>query len=146
MRISDWSTDVCSSDLLGAARGAAVQQDHAGMLGLDLVEGGPDAVMVLIVDAAGDEDARALGQEDLGLRAALGVDEVAAVDAGGGQGAVIDLGAGQRLPGRADAPLEELCRMDAHALDGIAPLDERQALAEQPLELDRAATGREAGR
>src|SRR3546814_10438194 len=77
------------------------------MLGLDLVEGGPDAVMVLIVDAAGDEDARALGQEDLGLRAALGVDEVAAVDDGGGQGAVIDLGAGQRLPGRAGAPLEE---------------------------------------
>src|SRR3546814_10376796 len=43
---------------LGAARGAAVQQDHAGMLGLDLVKGGPDAVMVMIVDASGDESGR----------------------------------------------------------------------------------------
>src|SRR3546814_18623567 len=65
-------------DQLGAARGAAMQQNHAGMLGLDLVEGGPDADVVLIVDAAGDEDTRALGQEDLGLGPALGVDEVAA--------------------------------------------------------------------
>src|SRR3546814_17732599 len=109
------------------------------MLGLDLVEGGPDAVMVLIVDAAGDEDARALGQEDLGLRAALGVDEVAAVDDGGGQGAVIDLGDGQRLPGRAGAHREELCRMVAQELEGIAPLDERQALGAKPPESDRAA-------
>src|SRR3546814_1694729 len=96
--------------------------------------------MVLIVDAAGDEEARALGQEDLGLRAALGVDEVAAVDDGGGQGAVIDLGAGQRLPGRAGAPLEELCRMVAQELEGIAPLDERQALGDQPLERSEAHT------
>src|SRR3546814_13228415 len=91
-------------DQLGAARGAAVQQDHAGMLGLDLVEGGPDAVMVLIVAAAGDEDARALGHEDLGLRAALGVDEVAAVADGGGTRAWIALGAGQPPPRRAGAP------------------------------------------
>src|SRR3546814_1412392 len=97
--------------------------------------------MVLIVDAAGDEDARALGQEDLGLRAALGVDEVAAVDDGGGQGAEIDLGAGQRLPGRAGAPLEELCRMVEQVLEGIATLDERQALGAQRLELERAELG-----
>src|SRR3546814_1971311 len=91
------------------------------MLGLDLVEGGPDAVMVLIVDAAGDEDARALGQEDLGLGPALGVDEVAAVDDGGGQGAVIDLGAGERLPGRAGAPLAELGRMEIGRATGGPP-------------------------
>src|SRR3546814_17014449 len=45
------------------------------------------------------------------------------------------------LPGRAGAPLEELCRMVAQELEGIAPLDERQALGDQPLELDRADLG-----
>src|SRR3546814_11471775 len=86
-------------DQLGAARGAAMQQNHAGMLGLDLVEGGPDANVVLIVDAAGDEDTRALGQEDRALGTALGVDEVAGCDEGGGEGAVSGLGGGERVRG-----------------------------------------------
>jgi hypothetical protein len=97
--------------------------------------------MVLIVDATGKEDARALGEEDLGLGPALGIDEVAAVDDGGGHGAVIDLGAGKGLPGRAGARLEQLGRMVAYELEGVAPLDEGQALGDQAFELDRLDLG-----
>src|SRR3546814_16229174 len=83
MRISDWSSDVCSSDLvvtlergglgvpvpvglesnrgdlavarpavgdvLGAAQGAAVEQNHVGVAGVHLVERCPDAPMIMIV-------------------------------------------------------------------------------------------------
>src|SRR3546814_3859523 len=97
MRISDWSSDVCSSDLvvtlergglgvpvpvglesnrgdlavarpavgdvLGAARGAAVEQNHVGVAGVHLVERCPDAPMIMIVGAAGDRDPRAFGNE-----------------------------------------------------------------------------------
>src|SRR6202045_1965837 len=41
-------------DALGAARTAAVQEDHVGMLGADLVEGVPDAVDIVSVVAAGE--------------------------------------------------------------------------------------------
>src|SRR3546814_2724335 len=85
MRISDWSSDVCSSDLgrgvamavpvglegdlhdlavvgpaggdaLGAARAATVQQHHVGMLGVDLVERGPDALVIVEVGTARSEE------------------------------------------------------------------------------------------
>src|SRR3546814_14982355 len=39
------------------------------------------------------------------------------------------------------ATLFRSCRMVAQELEGIAPLDERQALGDQPLELDRADPG-----
>ena len=37
-------------DALGAGRRAAVQQDHVGMLGVDLVERAPDQLMVVEVE------------------------------------------------------------------------------------------------
>ena len=90
----------------------------SGVLGPGLVEHVPDAVVILVVDAAGDKDARALRQEDLGLGPALRVDEVAAVDDGGSHGAVVDLRARKRLPGGAGGRLEQLSRMVAHELEG----------------------------
>src|SRR6202012_4882197 len=44
-------------DTLGAARTAAVQQHHVGMLGVDLVERRPDPRVVVAVGAAGEGDA-----------------------------------------------------------------------------------------
>src|SRR3546814_14686810 len=41
-------------DVLGAARGAAVEQNHVGVAGVHLVERCPDAPMIMIVGAAGD--------------------------------------------------------------------------------------------
>ena len=77
-------------DALGAARAAAVQQHHAGMLGVHPVERRPDAQVIVAVGAAGEADARSGGQQDFGLGAALGGEEVAAVDQRGGHAAVID--------------------------------------------------------
>ena len=48
-------------DALGAARAAAVQQHHVGMLGADLVERLPDARVIVAVGAAGEGDAGAGG-------------------------------------------------------------------------------------
>src|SRR3546814_3843429 len=45
-------------DVLGAARGAAVEQNHVGVAGVHLVERCPDAPMIMIVGAAGDRDPR----------------------------------------------------------------------------------------
>src|SRR3984893_9879006 len=59
-------------DALGAARTAAVQEDHVGMLGADLVEGVPDAVDIVAVGAAGEGDAGAGGSVDFGLGASPG--------------------------------------------------------------------------
>src|SRR3546814_1741665 len=39
MRISDWSSDVCSSDLTAAGEGDALLHDVGGQLGRRLVEG-----------------------------------------------------------------------------------------------------------
>src|SRR3546814_1938939 len=99
MRISDWSSDVCSSDLIvgpaggdafGAAWAATVQQHHVGMLGVDLVERGPDALVIVEVGAAGEGDTAARGHEQLRLGAALGGDELAAVDHRGRERAMVD--------------------------------------------------------
>jgi hypothetical protein len=78
-------------DALGALRAAAVQQHHAGMLGVDLVEPVPDGAMVVEVETAREGDLGAGRQQHLGLCAALGGDEVAAVDHGRRQPACLSL-------------------------------------------------------
>jgi len=57
-----------------------MEQDHVGMLGMNLVETIPDEVMVVEVEPSGEGDLRPSRQHDLGLGAALGRDEVAGVD------------------------------------------------------------------
>jgi hypothetical protein len=63
-------------DALGAARAAAVQQYHVGMLGADPVERLPDAGVVVAVGAAGEGDAAAGGGKHIGVGAAAGGDKV----------------------------------------------------------------------
>lgn len=77
-------------DVFAAGRVTAVEQDHVGIFGEYLVEYGPDAAMILIGGTGGECDPRAGGQHRLGFRAALGGEEVAAIDHGSGQGAMID--------------------------------------------------------
>jgi hypothetical protein len=54
-------------DALGALRAAAVEPDHAGMLGVNVVEPVPDGAMVVEVETAGERDLRAGRQQRLGL-------------------------------------------------------------------------------
>jgi hypothetical protein len=56
---------------LGAFRRAAMDQHHVGMLGVDLVEHGPDQLGVGVVGAAGKRDLGAFGQEQFGIGPAM---------------------------------------------------------------------------
>jgi hypothetical protein len=67
-------------DLLGAARRAAMEKHHVRVLGHHLVEHGPDALVIAVLDAAGEGDPGALRQEDLGIRTPACIDELPAVD------------------------------------------------------------------
>ena len=78
------------------------------------------------------------GQQHLGLGAALGGDEVAAVDHRSGQGAVVDHRSRARAPSRAGVVFEQLGGVVAEKLEGGAPLDQGQALGDQAFQLDRA--------
>ncbi|MEZ5981024.1 MAG: hypothetical protein R3C54_01795 [Parvularculaceae bacterium] len=60
----------------------------------------------------------------------------------GTQGSARDQRAGARLPGMADMCLEELRGDVAHEFEGIAPLDERDALRGEAFEADRKRSGR----
>ncbi len=73
-------TGPAGGDALGAFRAAAVQQHHVGMLGMDLVEPVPDRVVIVEVEAAGEGDLRTRWKQHFSLGAALGGEEIAAVD------------------------------------------------------------------
>ena len=88
------------ADLLDAP-GAAVEEDHVRVLGVDRVEGREDRGVVRAVLVAGDRDTGALGQilavAERGLRAAV----VAGIDAARDRGRLADMRAGGGLPGLA---------------------------------------------
>ena len=63
----------------------------SGCLAWTLVELVPDQAMIVEVEPAGEGDLGAGGQQHLVLGPALGGEEVAAVDHGRGQRAVVDL-------------------------------------------------------
>ena len=69
------------------------------MLGEDLVEHGPDALVVVALDATGEGDLRAFRQQQFGLGAAARGDEVAAVEHGRRHGLVVDEAARAGTPG-----------------------------------------------
>jgi hypothetical protein len=75
-----------------------VHQHHVGVLGVDLIELGPDQLVVGGV-AAGEGDLRAGGHEHLGVGAAFGGEEVAAVDHRRGEVAMVDHRSGARDQG-----------------------------------------------
>jgi hypothetical protein len=69
-------------DVLAAGRVAAVEQDHVGIFGENLVERGPDAVVILVGGPEVNAMRVPVGQHRFGFRTALGGKEVAAVDHG----------------------------------------------------------------
>jgi hypothetical protein len=77
-------------DQLGALWRAAMDQDHVGMLGVNLVEAIPDQTVIVEVEAAGECDLRPRWQHDLYLCPALGCDEVSGIDHRRGQRAIVD--------------------------------------------------------
>ena len=98
-------------------------------------------VVIVAVGAAGEGDAGAGGSQQLGVGAAAGGDEFPAVDHRGGQRPVIDHGSGARPPGGAGLDLEQFGGVVADELEGVAALDQAQALGDQALELDRLDLG-----
>ena len=96
----------------------------------------PDALVIVAVGTSGKGDARAGRRPDLGIGAAPGGEELAAVDHRRGQSAVIDHRPGARAPGGTGFSLVELGRVVAEELEGVAALDQSDALADQLLELD----------
>ena len=104
------------------------KQHHVGMLGERLVETIPDRAMIVEVESAGEGDLGPGGEQRLGFGAALGGEEVAAVDHRRRQGAVVDLGAGARAPGRAGVALEGVGGLVAEELHAVAALDQRLRL------------------
>ena len=54
---------------------------------------------------------------------------------------MVDHRPGARPPGGAGVGLEQLGGLVAHDLEGVAALDQRHALGQEPLELDRADLG-----
>ena len=97
--------------------------------------------VIVAIGAAGEGDAGAGGGEDFGVGAAAGGEKVAAVDQRGGERAVIDHRSGARAPGGAGRDLEQLGGVVAHEFEGVAALDEADALGDEALELDRLDLG-----
>ena len=77
-------------DAFGATGRAAMQEHHVGMLRERGIENVPDALVIVAGGAAGEGDARAFRDLHFGFGAALGGDESAAVENGGGHVRVVD--------------------------------------------------------
>ena len=86
-------------DEFGALRRAAVQQHHVGVLGVNLIELGPDQPVIVEVEPPGHGHFRPGWQERLPGRALPGGEKVAAVDHRGGEVAMADLRSAARPPG-----------------------------------------------
>ena len=71
----------------------------SGMLAVNLVERVPDQVVVVEVEPAGKRDLGTGGEQHIVVRPALGGEEVAAVDHGRGQRAMVDHRSGAWPPG-----------------------------------------------
>ena len=118
---------------------AAVQQHHVGMLGVDLVELVPDQAMVVEVEPAGEGDLGAGRQQHLGLGPALGGEEVAAVDHGRGQRAVVDHRSCARPPGRMPVWRSNCSAAWSRKNSMLfAALDQRLPFGGEAFEFDRA--------
>src|SRR5260370_16987497 len=93
-------------DAFGTRRVSAVQENHVRMRGMDVIELVPDQAVIIEVEAAGEGDLRPGRQHDFGVSPAPGGEEVAAVDDGGSQGAMVDLRAAARVPVRSGLAAE----------------------------------------
>src|SRR5262245_65593443 len=108
---------------------------------MDLVKPVPDRAMIVELDATGKGDLGAGRDERLGLDAALGGEEIAAVDHSGRQRSMVDHRARARTPRRAGVTLAQFGRDVAEKLHAVAAFDEGKALGQEAFELDRADFG-----
>jgi hypothetical protein len=97
--------------------------------------------VVVAVGAAGKGDAGAGGCQHFGVSPAAGGDEFAAVDDRGGQCPVIGHRPRVRAPGGTSRGLVEFGGMVADKFEGVAALDQADALIDQAFELDRLDFG-----
>ena len=81
------------------------------------------------------------GEQHLGLGAALGGEEVSAVDHGRGQRAVVDHRSAARPPGRARVALELFGGLVAEEFKAVPAFDQRHSLGGEAFEFDRADFG-----
>ena len=81
-----------------APRRAAMQQNHAGIVGERLIEHLPDALVIVAGRAAGKRDTGAFRQMHLGFGAALGGEVFAAFKERSGKLGVVDEAAGAGPP------------------------------------------------
>ena len=95
---------------------------------MHLVEPVPDRTMVVEVEAAREGDLWAGRKQGLDLGAALGGDEIAAVDHRSREGTLVDHRPGTGPPGRAGFAPELFGRLVAEGLHAVAALDEREPL------------------
>ena len=86
-----------SGDTLRALPATADRREQ-WVADVDLIELVPDQAVIVEVEAAGEGDLRTGRQHDFGVSPAPGGEEVAAVDDGGSQGAMVDLRTAARMP------------------------------------------------
>jgi hypothetical protein len=136
-----WATLRASAQqaaIFSAPRGrAAVQEDHVRVLGHHLVEHRPDALVIVAVHAAGEGDPGALRQEDLGIRAAARIDELAAVDHRRRHRRPVHHRARARPPRLAGMKAVELGGGITDELEAVAALDQGHPLRHEALKLYR---------
>jgi hypothetical protein len=80
--------------------------------------------MIVAIHAAGEGDARSGRNAQLGFGPAAGGEVVAAVDYGGGEGAVVEDGTRARAPDGAGGNLEEVGGVVAEGFEAVAPFEE----------------------
>jgi hypothetical protein len=81
------------------------------------------------------------GQHHIAVGLASGGEEIAAVDHCRGQMPVVDLRSGAGMPGRSCVLLITVRALVTHQLEGVAPLDQCDALGGEIFELDRLDLG-----
>jgi hypothetical protein len=97
---------------------------------VNLVERVPDRVVIVEVEPAGEGDLGTGGEQHLVVGSALGGEEVAAVDHGRGQRAMVDDRSGVWPPGG----------LVAEELHAVAAFDQSHALGDEAFEFDGSPT------
>src|SRR5262249_51691838 len=106
------------------------------MLGTNLIEPVPDQPMVIEIEASAEGDFWSGWQHDVCFSSPPGGDEIAAIDHSCGKGAMADLRAIARIPGRSAVSGEMIGALVAKQLHAVAPFDEREPLCNQSLQFD----------
>src|SRR5258708_9322463 len=114
-----------------------MDEDHVGMLGVDLVEAIPDQVVVIEVETARKCDLWSSRQNDLGLGAALGCDELPRVDHGRSERAMVDKRSRPGAPGRTSVDLKAFDGLIAEEFETVTTFDQSDAFDRQALKFDR---------